>query len=162
MSGVFAVGDLTGEPMLAHRAMAQGSLVAEIIAGKRRRWDKVAIPAVVYSDPEIVTVGLSPDQARQEGFEVIEGRFPYSASGRALTMSDTDGFIRVVARADNHLVLGIQGVGADISELSSAFTLALEMAARLEDIGETIHAHPTRSEALQEASLHALGMAIHI
>lgn len=162
MAGVFAVGDLTGEPMLAHRAMAQGSLVAEIIAGKRRRWDKVAIPAVVYSDPEIVTVGLSPDQARQEGFEVIEGRFPYSASGRALTMSDTDGFIRVVARADNHLVLGIQGVGADISELSSAFTLALEMAARLEDIGETIHAHPTRSEALQEASLHALGMAIHI
>ncbi len=162
MNGVFAVGDLTGEPMLAHRAIAQGTLVAEIIAGKRRRWDKVAIPAVVFSDPEIVTVGLSPEQARQADIAILEGRFPYSASGRALTMADTDGFVRVVARADNHLVLGIQGVGADISELSSAFSLAIEMGARLEDIGETIHAHPTRSEALQEASLQALGMAIHL
>ncbi len=162
MNGVFAVGDLTGEPMLAHRAIAQGTLVAEIIAGKHRRWDKVAIPAVVFSDPEIVTVGLSPEQARQADIAILEGRFPYSASGRALTMADTDGFVRVVARADNHLVLGIQGVGADISELSSAFSLAIEMGARLEDIGETIHAHPTRSEALQEASLQALGMAIHL
>ena len=161
MLNVWAVGDLTGEPMLAHRAMAQGAMVAEIIAGHRRVFDAVAIPAVCFTDPEIVTVGLSPDSARAAGHDVHVGTFPLAANGRALTLGAEDGFVRVTARADNHLVLGIAAVGAGVSELSAAFGLALEMGARLEDIAGTIHAHPTLGEAFHEASLRALGEALH-
>jgi dihydrolipoamide dehydrogenase len=162
MRGVYAIGDVTGEPMLAHRAMAQGEMVAEIVAGRKRAWDKRAIPAVCFTDPEIVTAGLSPDEARAQGYEIRVGLFPFSANGRAMTTQSEDGFVRVVARADTNLILGLQAVGAGVSELSSAFSLALEMGARLEDITGTIHAHPTRSEALQEAALKALGHALHI
>ncbi|MDR6755597.1 dihydrolipoamide dehydrogenase [Mycoplana sp. BE70] len=162
MRGVYAIGDVTGEPMLAHRAMAQGEMVAEIVAGRKRVWDKRAIPAVCFTDPEIVTAGLSPDEARAQGYEVRVGLFPFSANGRAMTTQQEDGFVRAVARADTNLVVGLQAVGAGVSELSSAFSLALEMGARLEDIAGTIHAHPTRSEGLQEAALKALGHALHI
>ena len=162
MRGIYAIGDVTGEPMLAHRAMAQGEMVAEIIAGQKRVWDKRAILAVCFSDPEIVGVGLSPDEARAQGIDVKTGLFPFSANGRAMTTGSEDGFVRAVARADNHVVLGLQAVGQGVSELSSAFSLAIEMGARLEDIAGTIHAHPTRSEGLQEAALKALGHAIHI
>ncbi len=162
MRNVWAVGDLTGEPMLAHRAMAQGEMVAEIIAGQRRVFEARSIPAVCFTDPEIVTVGLSPDEARKAGREVLTAQFPFQANGRALTLAAEDGFVRVTARADNHLVLGIAAVGAGVSELAAAFGLALEMGARLEDIGGTIHAHPTLGEAFHEASLRALGEALHI
>ncbi|QPC88275.1 dihydrolipoyl dehydrogenase [Mesorhizobium sp. NBSH29] len=162
MRGIFAIGDVTGEPMLAHRAMAQGEMVAEIVAGHKRAFDKAAIAAVCFTDPEIVSVGLSPEEARQTGREVKIGQFPFSANGRAMTMLGEQGFVRVVARADNYLVLGIQAVGQGVSELSAAFALALEMGARLEDIAGTIHAHPTQSEAFQEAALKAMGRALHI
>jgi dihydrolipoamide dehydrogenase len=160
MRGIYAIGDVTGEPMLAHRAMAQGEMVAEIVAGHRRSWDKRAIPAICFTDPELVTAGLSPDEAKAQG-EIKIGQFPFSANGRAMTRQGEDGFVRVVARADNHLVLGIQAVGQGVSELSAAFGLALEMGARLEDIAGTIHAHPTQGEAFQEAALKALGLALH-
>jgi dihydrolipoamide dehydrogenase len=162
MRGIFAIGDVTGEPMLAHRAMAQGEMVAEIVAGHRRSWDKRAIPAVCFTDPEIVTVGLSPEAAAMAGREIKVGLFPFAASGRAMTKLGEDGFVRVVARADNHLLLGVQAVGRDVSELSTAFGLALEMGACLEDIAATIHAHPTLGEAFPEAALRALGRALHI
>ncbi len=162
MRGIFAIGDVTGEPMLAHRAMAQGEMVAEIIAGHRRSWDKRAIPAVCFTDPEIVGVGLTPEEARAAGIETRVGNFPFSANGRAMTMLAEEGFVRVTARADNHLVLGIQAVGHGVSELSSAFALAIEMGARLEDVAGTIHAHPTQGEAFHEAALAALGMPLHI
>lgn len=162
MRNVWAIGDLTGEPMLAHRAMAQGVVVAEAIAGHRRVFDGAVIPAVCFTDPEIVTVGFSPEEARKAGHEVHTGIFPFQANGRALTLGAEDGFVRVTARADNHLVLGIAAVGAGVSELAAAFGLALEMGARLEDIGGTIHAHPTLGEAFHEACLRALGEALHI
>jgi dihydrolipoamide dehydrogenase len=162
MRNVWAVGDLTGEPMLAHRAMAQGVVAAEVIAGHRRVFDGTVIPAVCFTDPEIVTVGLSPEEARQAGRPVHVASFPFQANGRALTLGAEDGFVRVTARADNHLVLGIAAVGAGVSELAAAFALALEMGARLEDIGGTIHAHPTLGEAFHEASLRALGEALHV
>jgi dihydrolipoamide dehydrogenase len=162
MRGVYAIGDVTGEPMLAHRAMAQGEMVAEIVAGRKRAWDKRCIPSICFTDPEIVSVGLSPDEARAQGYDVKIGQFPFTANGRAMTMQDEDGFVRVVARADTNLVLGLQAVGSGVSELSAAFSMAIEMGARLEDIAGTIHAHPTRSEALQEAALKAMGHALHI
>jgi len=162
MRGVYAIGDVTGEPMLAHRAMAQGEMVAEIVAGHRRAWDKVAIPAVCFTDPEIVAVGLSPDDAKAAGYEVKVGVFPFQANGRAMTLERDDGFVRVVARADNHVLLGIQAVGAGIAELSASFTLAVEMGSRLDDIAGTIHAHPTQSEGFLESALKSLGRAIHV
>ena len=162
MTGVWAVGDVTGEPMLAHRATAQGEMVAEIIAGEKRSFDKVCIPAVCFTDPEVVVAGLAPEEAKASGHDVITGRFPFRANGRAMTMEQEEGFVRIVARADNHVVLGIQAVGGGVSELSAGFSLALEMGARLEDVAGTIHAHPTQSEAVLEAALQALGHAIHI
>ena len=162
MAGVYAIGDVTGEPMLAHRAMAQGEMVAEIIAGENRSWDKVAIPAICFTDPEVVSAGLAPEEAKAAGHEVVTQMFPFSANGRAMTMEAEEGFIRITARKDNHLVLGVQAVGGGVAELSASFGLALEMGARLEDIAATIHAHPTQGEAFQEAALRTLGHALHI
>ncbi len=161
MTGVYAIGDITGEPMLAHRATAQGELVAEVIAGHRRTWDKRAIPEVCFTDPEIVSVGQSPGQLASSGIEFVVGTFPFTASGRAMTLDRTDGFVRVVARASDHLVLGVQAVGAGVAELSAAMCLALEMGATLADLTETVHAHPTLGEAVSEASLQAIGRALH-
>ena len=162
MRGVYAIGDVTGEPMLAHRAMSQGEMVAEIVAGRNRSWDKRAIPAICFTDPEIVAVGASPDEARRSGADIKVALFPFSANGRAMTKRAEEGFVRVVARADNHLLLGVQAVGHDVAELAAAFALALEMGARLEDIAGTIHAHPTLGEAFHEAALRDLGHALHI
>jgi dihydrolipoamide dehydrogenase len=162
MRNVWAIGDVTGEPMLAHRAMAQGAMVAEIIAGQKRAFDHVAIPSICFTDPEIVAVGLSPDAAKAAHGEIRVGHFPFRANGRAMTLQDDEGFVRVVARSDNHVALGVHAVGAGVSELSAAFSLALEMGARLEDIALTIHAHPTLSEAFHESALAALGHPLHI
>ena len=163
MRNVWAIGDLVGEPMLAHKASAQGEMVAEIIAGHRRSFDPVAIAAVCFTEPEIVGAGMSPDEAKAAGIETKVATFPFAANGRSLTMeAGTDGgFVRVTARADNHLVLGLHAVGAHASELSGEFALALEMGARLEDLAGTIHVHPTMSETLPEAALATLGRAIH-
>lgn len=162
MRGVYAIGDVTGEPMLAHRAIAQGEMVAEHISGIAREWDKRVIPAICFTDPEIVSAGLSPQEATDQGIEIITNSFPFLANSRAMTMEDESGFVRIVARKDNHLVLGIQAVGGGVAELSASFGLAIEMGARLEDIAGTIHAHPTQGEAFQEAALRTLGHALHI
>ncbi|MEO1252507.1 MAG: dihydrolipoyl dehydrogenase [Pseudomonadota bacterium] len=162
MNGIYAIGDVTGEPMLAHRAMAQGEMVAEIIAGQNRAWDKRVIPAICFTDPEVVSAGLSPDEAKKAGEEIMTQSFPFAANGRAMTMEAEDGFIRIVARKEDHVVLGIQACGGGVAELSAAFGLAIEMGARLQDIAGTIHAHPTQGEAFQEAALRTLGHALHI
>ena len=162
MRGVWAVGDVTGEPMLAHRAMAQGETVADLIAGRRRLFDRRVIPSVVFTDPEVVSAGLSPGDAKAAGHDVEVGLFPFAANGRAMTLGGEEGFVRVTARAGDHVVLGIQAVGKGVAELAAAFGLAIEMGARLEDVAGTVHAHPTLGEALQEASLRALGEALHI
>ena len=164
VGGVWAIGDLVGEPMLEHKAATQGEMVAEIIAGKRRRFDPVAIAAVCFTEPEIVSAGFSPEEAKAKGLDVLTANFPYSANGRALsTGSGGDGgFVRVVALKADHRVLGFQAVGAHVAELSAEFALALEMGVVLEDLAGTIHVHPTLSEATHEAALRALGHAIHI
>ena len=162
--GVYAIGDVAGEPMLAHKASAEGEMVAEIIAGHEREFDKVAIPAIVFTEPEIISVGLTPDEAKGRGEEIIVGKFPLAANGRALSLEaeKTGGFIRVTARESDHVILGVQAVGSHIAELHSEFVLALEMGALLEDVADTVHAHPTMSEAFHEGVLKTLGHAIHI
>jgi dihydrolipoamide dehydrogenase len=162
MRNVWAIGDVTGEPMLAHRASAQGEMVAEIIAGSKRRFEPAAMPAVVFTDPEVVTVGQSPDDAERAGVDCIHAHFPFSANGRALTLEAGDGFVRVVARKDDHLIVGWQAVGPEVSELAAAFAQSIEMGARLEDVAGTIHAHPTLGEAVQEAAMRALGHALNV
>ena len=161
--GVFAIGDVAGDPMLAHKASAEGEMVAEIIAGLDREFDKVAIPAIIFTEPEIVSVGLDPETAKARGEDVIVGKFPLAANGRALTLEaeKTAGFIRVTARKENHAILGIQAVGSHVAELHGEFVLALEMGAVLEDIASTVHAHPTMTEAFHESVLKTLGHAIH-
>lgn len=163
MKNVWAVGDLTGEPMLAHKGSAQGEMVAEIIAGKPRRFDPVSIAAVCFTEPEIVSAGLGP--ADVEGRDdVITAMFPFAAIGRALAIEagEDGGFVRVIASKTDHRILGIQAVGQHVSELSNSFAQMLEMGALLEDVAGTIHVHPTLGEAFHEASLRALGHAIHI
>jgi len=162
MRNVWAIGDATGEPMLAHRAMAQGEMVAEIIAGRRRRFTPAAIPAVCFTDPEVVVAGRTPSEATQAGLDCISAHFPFAANGRSMTLESSEGFVRVVARRDNHLIVGWQAVGRSVSELSTAFSHSLEMGERLEDTAGTIHAHPTLGEAVQEAALRALGHALHV
>jgi dihydrolipoamide dehydrogenase len=159
-TNVWAIGDLVGEPMLAHKASAQGEMVAEIIAGRKRRFDPVAIPAVCFTEPEIVSVGLSPDEAQ----DALVGQFPFQANGRALSMAAgaDSGFVRVVASKSDRRILGIQAVGSHISELAGQFATLLEMGALLDDVAGIIHAHPTLGEAVHEASLGALGHAIHV
>ena len=162
MRNVWAIGDVAGEPMLAHRAMAQGEMVAELIAGKARRFEPAAIAAVCFTDPEVVVAGKTPEQAQALGLDCIVAQFPFAANGRAMSLEAKRGLVRVVARRDNHLIVGWQAVGAAVSELSTAFAQSLEMGARLEDVAGTIHAHPTLGEAVQEAALRALGHALHI
>lgn len=164
MKNVWAIGDLVGDPLLAHKAMAQGEMVAEIIAGERRRFDPVAIAAVCFTEPEIVVAGLSPGDPTLGHAEIISATFPFAANGRALSMDagDEGGFVRILARKDDHRLLGIQAVGAHVSELAGEFSLALEMGAVLEDIAGTIHVHPTLGEAFHETALRTLGHALHI
>jgi dihydrolipoamide dehydrogenase len=162
MKNVWAIGDLVGEPMLEHKAAAQGDMVAEIIAGHSREFDHQFVPAVCFTEPEIVSAGLGPHEVNAD--DTVTAMFPFMANGRALSMDagDNGGFVRIVARKSDHKVLGIQAVGAHVSELSNEFSLALEMGAVLEDIVGTIHVHPTLGEAFHESALRALGHAIHI
>jgi len=163
MKNVWAVGDLTGEPMLAHKGSAQGEVVAEIIAGHDKRFDPVTIAAVCFTEPEIVSAGLGPlDVVGRD--DVITSVFPLAAIGRALAIEagEDGGFVRVLASKDDHRILGVQAVGQHVAELSNSFAQMLEMGAVLEDVAGVIHVHPTLGEAFHEASLRALGHAIHI
>ena len=163
MKNVWAVGDLTGEPMLAHKGSAQGEVVAEIIAGHDKRFDPVTIAAVCFTEPEIVSAGLGPlDVASRD--DVITSVFPLAAIGRALAIEagEDGGFVRVLASKTDHRILGVQAVGQHVAELSNSFAQMLEMGAVLEDVAGVIHVHPTLGEAFHEASLRALGHAIHI
>ena len=158
---VFAVGDVAGEPMLAHKAMKEGEVAAGVAAGEPAALDYQAVPAAVFTDPEIGTVGMTEAEAEEAGFDPVVGEMPMRASGRALTLDESDGFVRVVADGDAGFVLGAQIVGPEASELIAEFGLAIEMGATLEDVAATIHTHPTLSETAMEAAMNARGEAIH-
>ena len=160
--GVYAIGDVSGMPMLAHKATKEGEVIAEIIAGHKAAKDWVSIPAAIFTDPEIAIAGLSEAQAKEKGIEVRIGKFPFSALGRAMAVHETEGFFKVVADKKTNELLGVHIVGPEASDLISEGALALEMHAFLEDIGLTIHPHPTLGEGMMEAAMNGLGHAIHI
>lgn len=160
--GIYAIGDVSGAPMLAHKASKEGEVCAEVLAGHRAAKDWATIPAIVFTDPEIASVGITEEAAKAEGKTVRVGKFPFAALGRAMSIRETDGFVKVVTEAESGRVLGIHIVGPSASDLVSEAALALEMVATAEDLALTIHPHPTLGEALMEASAAALGHAIHI
>ncbi len=161
--GVYAIGDVCGPPYLAHKASKEGEIAVEAIAGKASVRDWRAMPAAIFTDPEVATVGLSETKAREQGRKVLVGKFPFSASGRAMAVTETDGFVKVIADAEgDHEILGIGIVGPEASDLISEGALAIEMCAFVEDVGLTVHPHPTLGETMMEAAKAALGEAIHI
>ncbi|MES3161243.1 MAG: dihydrolipoyl dehydrogenase [Halorubrum sp.] len=158
---VYAVGDVAGDPMLAHAASKEGIVAAEHVAGEPAALDYQAMPAAVFTDPEVGTVGMTEAAAEDAGFDVAVGEMPFNASGRAMTTGHTDGFVRLVADAEHGFVLGGQIVGPEASELVAEVALAIELGATLEDIAATVHTHPTLAEAVMEAAENAQGQAIH-
>jgi dihydrolipoamide dehydrogenase len=160
---IFAIGDVAGAPLLAHKGMKEGVVAAEVIGGdKSAAFDPVAIPNCVYTDPEVATVGLSEEEAKAQGYEVRIGKFPLAASGRARTMNETDGLIKLVGDAKTDLLLGMHIVAPQAESLIGEGVIALEMGATLEDIGLSIHPHPTLTEGIMDAAEAAHGKAIHI
>jgi dihydrolipoamide dehydrogenase len=158
---VFAIGDLSGPPLLAHKASKEGEIAAEAIAGKKSARDWVSMPGAIFSDPEVAAVGLSEEQARAAGHEPMVGKFAFAALGRAIAMDHTDGFVKVVGDRKTGLLLGVTICGPEASDLIAEAALALEMGAYVEDVALTVHAHPTLPEAFMEACKAALGEAIH-
>lgn len=160
---IFAIGDVCGQPMLAHKASHEGVMVPEIISGINRVYDAKTVPAVVFTDPEIAAAGMTEAECRAKGFnDLLISKFPFAANGRAVSMSETDGFVKMIADSKTHVVLGIHIVGPEASNLISEAALAIEMGARLEDIALTIHPHPTLGETMMEAAEATLGHAIHV
>lgn len=160
--GIYAVGDVCGQPMLAHKASHEGEVLAEVIAGKKTINDARQIPNVVFTEPEIASSGLTKEEAEAQGRQVNVGKFPFSALGRAMAIAETAGFVKVITDAADDRVLGVHIVGPEASDLISEAGLAIEMGAFAEDIALTVHPHPTLGEAVMEAAKHALGEAIHI
>ncbi len=160
--GIYAIGDIVEGPTLAHKASREGEVAAEVIAGHKSAMDAVSIPAVIFTEPEIATTGLSESQAKEAGYTPKVGKFPFAANGRALTTGKADGFVRVISDAESDVILGVEIVGPQASDLIAEATLGLEMGAFTLDMGLTIHAHPTLAEGLMEAANAVRGEAVHM
>lgn len=159
---IYAVGDVSGPPLLAHKASKEGEVCAEVIAGHKAAKDWASMPGAIFTDPEIATAGLTAEQAAEKGIEVTVGKFPFAALGKAMALNETEGFVKVVADKKTKQILGVHIVGPEASTMIGEASLSIEMAAFLEDVSFTVHPHPTLGEALMEAAAHAMGSAIHI
>ena len=162
VTNIYAIGDIVPGPQLAHKASYEAKIAAEAIAGQTSEIDYIGMPAVVFSDPELATVGYNEADAKKEGIEVVSAKFPYAANGRALSLDSADGFVKVVTRKDDGVVIGAQIAGANASDIISELGLAIESGMTAEDIALTIHAHPTLGEMTMEAAEVVLGSPIHI
>lgn len=159
---IYAIGDVAGQPLLAHKGSKEGIVAAEAIAGQKSVYDVVAMPAVIFTDPEIATVGMTEAEAKAKGIDVRVGLFPFAANGRALSVGEPDGVVKMIGDRKTGRLLGVHIVGAEASNLISEAALALEMGAHVEDLALTVHPHPTLPETLMEAAEATLGHAIHI
>jgi dihydrolipoamide dehydrogenase len=159
---VYAIGDIAGQPMLAHKGSKEGLVAAAVIAGRKEEYDARCVPAVIFTAPEMASVGLLEEQAIAQNRKVKTGQFPFAASGRAMSLLETEGFVKIVADAATDEVLGVHMVGPEVTELVAECALAIEMGATVEDVARTIHAHPTLPEAVMEAAEAVHGMAVHI
>ena len=159
---VFAIGDVAGEPMLAHKATYEGKIAAEVIAGAKTRYDPMAVPAVIFTDPEIAWCGITESEASDAGMETEVSRFPWAASGRALTLNRTDGLTKIVAERESSRIVGVGIAGPGAGELVSEAVLAMEMGASAEDVAFSIHPHPTLAETLMEAAEGIRGTGTHV
>jgi dihydrolipoamide dehydrogenase len=162
VQGIFAIGDVIAGPMLAHKAEDEGVAVAEILAGQAGHVNYEAIPSVIYTFPEVASVGRTEEELKQAGVQYNAGKFPFTANGRAKVNKTTDGFVKILADAANDRVLGVHIIGADAGTLIAEVTLAIEFGASAEDIARTCHAHPTTSEAVKEAAMAVAKRAIHM
>ncbi len=162
LPNVFAIGDAVGGKLLAHKAEEEGVVAAEVIAGHPARMDYKSMPSVVYTWPEIATVGLAEHEVKESGREYRTGKFPFSANARARTIAEKDGFVKFIADAKTDELLGAHIIGANASDLIQEIVLAFEYRGSSEDLGITVHSHPTLSEAVKEAALGVLGRSIHI
>ncbi|MED3552355.1 dihydrolipoyl dehydrogenase [Cytobacillus praedii] len=162
VSNIFAIGDIVQGPQLAHKASYEGKIAAEVISGHHSEIDYLGIPAVVFSDPELASVGYTESQAKEEGIEATTAKFPFAANGRALALDATDGFVKLVTRKEDGLIIGAQIAGANASDMIAELGLAIESGMTAEDLAMTIHAHPTLGEISMEAAEVALGTPIHI
>ncbi|MBL8863848.1 MAG: dihydrolipoyl dehydrogenase [Planctomycetes bacterium] len=159
---VWAIGDIAGQPMLAHKGSKEGLVAAAAIAGGKDEFDARCVPAVIFTAPEMASVGLTEAQCKEQGLQYKVGTFPFAASGRAMSLMETEGFVKVIGDARTDEILGVHMVGPEVTELIAEATLAIEMGATCEDIARTIHAHPTLPEAFMEAAEAVHGMAVHI
>ncbi|HEX5780037.1 MAG TPA: FAD-dependent oxidoreductase, partial [Xanthobacteraceae bacterium] len=162
VQGIFAIGDAIAGPMLAHKAEDEGVAVAEILAGQAGHVNYDAIPSVIYTWPEVASVGKTEEELKEAGVQYRAGKFPFTANGRAKVNKATHGFVKILEDANTHRVVGAHIIGADAGTLIAEVTLAIEFGASAEDIARTCHAHPTTSEAVKEAALAVDGRAIHM
>jgi dihydrolipoamide dehydrogenase len=163
VKGIYAIGDVAGPPLLAHKAMAEGVVAAEAIAGRTPHpIDYASVPSCTYCRPQVASIGLTEAKARENGREITVGKFPFAASGKAVALGETEGFVKVVADKASGEILGVHILGPEATEIIHEFAVGRTLEATLEEIVHTIHAHPTLSEAALEATLSALGQAIHI
>lgn len=162
VSNIYAIGDIVEGPPLAHKASYEGKIAAEAIAGHPSEIDYLAIPAVVFSDPELASVGYSEKEAKDAGIEIKAAKFPFAANGRALSLNQTDGFLKLITRKEDDIVIGAQIAGPNASDMIAELGLAIEAGMTAEDLAMTIHAHPTLGEITMEAAEVALGNPIHI
>ncbi|WP_068672523.1 dihydrolipoyl dehydrogenase [Oceanobacillus sp. Castelsardo] len=162
VSNIYAIGDIVPGSPLAHKASYEGKVAAEAISGEKSEVDYIGMPAVAFVEPELASVGLSEDEAKEQGYDVKVGKFPFAANGRALSLNNTDGFLKLVTRKEDGLILGGQIAGPNASDMISEIGLAVEAGMTAEDLALTIHAHPTLGEITMEAAEVALGSPIHI
>ena len=159
---IYAIGDIAGQPMLAHKGSREGLVAAAVIAGQPDEYDVRCVPAVIFTSPEMASVGLTEEQCKQQDLDYRTGSFPFAASGRAMSLMETEGFVKMISDAQTDELLGVHMVGPEVTELIAEAALAIEMGATTEDIARTIHAHPTLPEAVMEASEAVHKMAVHI
>lgn len=158
---IYAIGDIVDGPPLAHKASYEGKIAAEAISGEKSEIDYLSMPLVVFSDPELASVGYNESDAKEAGYDVKVSKFPFAANGRALSLNDTDGFVKLITRKSDGLVIGAQVAGPSASDLIAELGLAVEAGMTAEDLALTIHAHPTLGETVMEAGDLAIGMPIH-